>query len=323
MNKEKSVANTNKNKKGKTALIIIAVIVIIYALLQVLPYAGFSGSSKFLINEGEAPMVIAHGGAKHLYPENTVMAFEESFAMGVDVLETDLCLTKDGILITHHDLTVDATANTSGSVNSFTLKEINEMNFGYHFVDLNGEKPYESESDEETLSRLIPMTVEQMFQTFGTNTLYVMEIKDAGETGIAAAEELNRLIEHYDLQEYVCVASFHAEVIEHFSKIKDDNVNISMDYDTSFQFILLNYLGFGMFSGYEHAGLQLPPSNSGVPLDNSYISYKVHHNNMFLHYWTINDKEQMRELIEIGCDGIITDRPDLMFELLEEMGFNS
>ncbi len=318
----KNDVKIKKKQKGKILLIVLAIVIITYILLQILPYPGFGGSSNFVTAPGTAPMVIAHGGAKHLYPENTVMAFEESFAMGVDVLETDLCITKDGILITHHNLTVDATANASGKVSSFTLNEINQLNFGQHFVDLDGDKPYEDESDEEILSRLTPMTAEQMFETFGSETLYIMEIKDEGELGIAAANELNRLIEAYNMQEYVCVASFHPEVIAHFSNIKDANVNISMDFDTSAQFVILNYLGFGIFGNFEHAGLQLPPEMYGISLDNSYLSYKVHHNNMFLQYWTINDKQQMQELIAIGCDGIITDRPDLMFEVLEEMGLN-
>ncbi len=317
---EKKAKPINKNKR-RNALIIVAIIALVYVLLQILPYRGFEGTSNFKIQEGEAPLVMAHGGAKHLYPENTVMAFEESFAMGVDVLEMDLCMTKDGYLITHHNLTVDATSNASGAVNDYTLDEINAMNFGYNFVNLDGEKPFENESDPDVLNRLIPMTVEDMFSTFGADTLYVMEIKDGEDTGIAAAEELNRLINAYNLQENVCVASFNNEVIEHFKTIKHSDVDISMDFDTAAVFVGLNYSGFGMFTSFEHAGLQLPSSLYNIPLDTSYLMYKAHHNNMFLHYWTINEKEEMQKLIEIGCDGIITDRPDLMFEVLEEMGY--
>ncbi len=319
MEKVQGVEKTSKKGSKKHIALVIVSIVAIYVLLQILPYVGFKGTSKFKIEEGEPPLIIAHGGAKHLYPENTVMAFEESFAMGVDVLEMDLCLTKDGTLITHHNLTVDATSDKSGKVNDFTIEQIKQMNFGHNFVDLNGNKPFENETDVSVLSRLVPMTVEQMFETFGTDALYVMEIKDSGENGIAAAEKLNTLINEYNLQEYVCVASFDKEVMQHFSEIKNIDVNISMDFDTSAEFIILNYAGIGMFTGFEHAGLQLPTSNKGIALDNSYLVYKVHHNNMFLHYWTINDKQQMQKLIEIGCDGIITDRPDLMIELLKEM----
>ncbi len=321
MDTEVKKQSKKKVSKKRIVLISLAVFFGVYILLQILPYRGFSGESNFKIEEGEAPLVISHGGAKHLYPENTVMAFEESFEMGVDVLEMDLCMTEDGVLITHHNLTVDATANAVGEVNSFSLSEINEMNFGYNFTDIDGEMPYRDESDPEILSRLVPMTVTDMFDSFGNEALYIMEIKDGEEIGIAAAEELNRLINEYELWEYVCVASFHSEVMEHFVAIKDDRVDISMDMSAATTFVVANYLGAGIFFEFPHAGLQLPPSMSGIPLDNSYLAYKIHHNNMFLHYWTINDKEEMQRLIELGCDGIITDRPDLMIELLREMGY--
>ncbi len=322
-NKEIKENKTNKKGKKRIVFITLSIVLIVYILLQILPYNEFDGKSNFKIEDGEAPLVISHGGAKHLYPENTIMAFEESFAMGVDVLEMDLCMTKDGVLITHHNLTVDATSNEIGNVNDFTIEQIQQMNFGYNFVDINGNKPFENETDTGILSRLVPMTVEQMFDAFGKDTLYVMEIKDSGETGIAAAEKLNNLINEYNLQKHVCVASFNNEVMQHFITIKDSDVNISMDFDTAAVFVALNYAGFGMFAGFEHAGLQLPSSMYEIPLDTSYLIYKAHHNNMFLHYWTINEKEQMQELIEIGCDGIITDRPDLMFEVLQEMGYNN
>ncbi len=322
-NMTKKDAAKTKKFKGKKRIVVAVVIIVaaLYFALQVLPYNGFGGESKFKVAEGEPPLVIAHGGAKHLYPENTVMAFEESFAMGVDVLEMDLCLTKDGTLVTHHDLTVDATSNATGYVNDYTAEQIAAINFGYDFVDIDGSKPYENETDPKILSKLVPMTVEQMFETFGSQTLYIMEIKDAGETGIAAAEELNKLINEYNLQEYVCVAAFNQEVIEYFSSIKHDSVNVSMDFDTAESFIILNYLGVGMFTNFEHAGLQIPSSFGNIPLDNSYLVYKIHHNNMFLHYWTINEKQEIEKLIELGCDGIITDRPDIMIETLREMGF--
>ncbi len=315
--------NIAKNKRGILKLTIVLSIILFYLLLQIMPYKGFSGLSNFKVEEGEAPFVIAHGGSKHLYPENTVMAFEESNAMGVDVLEMDLCLTKDGILITHHNLTVDATSDASGYVNDFTYEQIISMNFGYKFVNINGDKPFENETDPLVLSRLVPMTVEQMFETFSNQTLYIMEIKDSGDIGVAAANELNSLINKYNLQENVCVAAFDQEIIQYYNTIKDDAVNVSMDFNTATSFIVLNYLGFGMFADFDYAGLQLPSSYSVIPLNTPYLMYKTHHSNMFMHYWTINNKQEMKDLIELGCDGIITDRPDLMFEALQELGYNN
>ncbi len=318
---DKQQPKLKHNKVKKILLVGLSILVISYIIIRFIPYGGFEHSSMFVKEQGEAPLVIAHGGAKHLYPENTVMAFKESFNMGVDVLEMDLCLTKDNILVTHHDLTIDATTNTTGAVRDFTYDQICGLNFGYNFVDLQGTTPYRNETSPDVLKTLVPMTVEEMFATFGDDTLYIMEIKDQGADGLAAGEELNRLIGEHSLEENVCVASFNNDVMEHFKDIKDEKVNISTDFGSAAQLIVANFFGFGRFINYEHAGLQLPTSLNIIPLDNTIISDMAHDNNMFLHYWTINDRQEMQELILLGCDGIITDRPDIMFEVLEDLGY--
>ncbi len=312
-----------KNKKPikKIVLAIFLSLLTIFILLHVLPQQGYEGTTNFMKEPNTAPLVIAHGGAKILFPENTVMAFEESYKMGVDVLEADLCLTKDNQLITHHNMTVDATSNGTGLVRDFSLEEINELNFGHKFVDMNANMPYADETSPEILQNLVPMTVKEMFSTYGDSTRYILEIKDSGEDGIIAAEELNRLINEYSLQEYVCVASFHKEVMEYFKSIKHEDVNITTDFDTAFNFIASGIFGLDRFLEHDYAGFHLPSGYGAIPLDNNFIISLAKDNNMFLHYWTINDKEEMRQLILLGCDGIMTDRPDLMLEVLDELGY--
>ncbi|WP_249029905.1 glycerophosphodiester phosphodiesterase [Tannockella kyphosi] len=297
------------------------VIIMVYALLQVVPYGSGVETTPFKVEQGEAPLVIAHGGAKLLYPENTVYAFENVYDMGVDVLETDLCLTADGQLITHHNLTIDDYTNYSGYVNDYTYDELKEMNYGYNFESLDGEYVYRDTTDEELLAQLVPMEVQDMFTRYGTDVLYIMEIKDDGENGKIAADLLNEYIVTYGLQEYVCVASFDEETLAYFNEIKDPSIITSMDEPTAYDFIISNLVGYGFFMDFDAAGLQLPLEQSGIDLTNFYVMYKIHHNNMFVHYWTINDYDDMIMLIEKGADGIITDRPDLLFEALEEMGY--
>ena len=67
--------------------------------------------------------------------------------------------------------------------------------------------------------------------------------------------------------------------------------------------------------------IAIPTSNSGVNLASKRVIKSAHRRKMAVHYWTINDKEEMKKLIELGADGLITDRPDLMKEVLEELGF--
>src|SRR5687767_1126741 len=85
----------------------------------------------FLIEAGEAALNVAHRGGRLLFPENTLVAFDSAVAMNVDVLELDVCLTKDSVLVTIHDITIDRTSDSIGNVIDFTFAELQQFNFGY------------------------------------------------------------------------------------------------------------------------------------------------------------------------------------------------
>ena len=303
---------------------ILLVVLVIYVGLQIIPYNKNKIDNPFKIEKGEKPLVMAHGGGKELNPENTWMSFNYAMELGVDCLEMDLRMTKDGILITHHNEDIDDYTLETGLVHDYTYEELSSFNFGYYFKDLDGNYPYRELSDDELKQYdglLIPATVEEIFQKWGDSILYCIEIKDDEELGKQAADELLRLIEKYEVEAVVCIASFHKEIADYFSSIAPDTIVTSFDLTTATDFVKANYIGYGFFTDYVHEGFQLPTEKYNIPLDLGYLIYKIHHNDMFVHYWTIDDPEEMRELIEKGCDGIITDRPDLMIQVLEEMGY--
>lgn len=297
------------------------VLISVYTMLQILPYRNDKEDTVFRVGEGDRPLVIAHGGAKKLYPENTVLAFDEVYKMGVDVIETDLCMSKDGVLLTHHNQTIDQTSNQKGKVSDYTYNELKQFNFGYRFKDIHGNMPYREVHDEMVKEKLVPMRVEDMFARYGDQVAYIMEIKDDGELGKKAARELNDLIQKYGLEKQVCVASFDKKVLDYFLKIRDPEIITSLDYDSATDFVIANLVGYGIFMKHEGYGMQLPMKERNIPLDEKYLIWKIHKNDMFVHYWTVDDPKDMKKLIQNGADGIITDRPDLLFEVLEELGY--
>lgn len=296
----------------------------LYVLLQVVPYGKPTINTPFKIEQGSRPLVIAHGGAKLMNPENTVMAFNYAMDIGVDSLEMDLRLTQDNQLITYHNDYLEDFSTLSGKPIDFTYDEIITHNFGVNFTNLDGNRPYQDLSEEELLSydgTLAPANLEHLFQQYGDTTLYVCEIKDDGEIGMRAADRLLELIQQYNLEEEIIVASFHKEVLDYFRSIAPDSVLTSFDMSTATDFIIANYAGYGLFTNYKHSGLQLPLSEYNIPLNTSYLTYKIHKNNKFVHYWTINEVDDMKKVIRNGADGIITDRPDILIPLLDEMGY--
>ena len=88
------------------------------------------------------PLLFGHRGASAKAPENTLSAFERAVAAGVDVLELDVHLSKDGVVVVHHDARVDRTTNASGEVRGFAFSELRALDAGYRFVDAEGQHSF-------------------------------------------------------------------------------------------------------------------------------------------------------------------------------------
>ena len=340
----------------KISLFAIVGLFLLLALLNALPVApGFSGDNIWRVEEGGRPMIIPHGGAKELYPENTVYSYEMLYQKEYDVFEIDLCLTADNRLITHHDIDIYSTTGQEGvRIIDKKYEELLEYNFARNFVNLEGEKPYTNVSDHVEKG-LIPANLESLFEKY-PDMLYILEIKDTvdnsgEEVFIVAVDVLIDLIIDYNMQDKVIMASFDDEVVYYFRERSDNRLMTGSGLTKSTIFVALSMLNLDFFYKPKDAALMLPIKDEirepflstvkRVPAflrnylfyyddeDGKYytdvaregIVNDAHRHNMAIFYWTVNDKETMRKLINMNVDGIITDRPDIMRELLEEMGF--
>ena len=270
--------------------------------------------NPFVLEKGERPLIIAHGGAKELFPENTIQAFEGVTEIGVDVLEMDIRLTKDGILITHHDETVDRMSDGTGKVIDHTLEEMEQLNMGFTFEDIEGNMPYKDSPAQIA-------TLETIFERFGDYTLNI-ELKDKDQDGYKAADELYRLLTKHGMTEQVLIASFHDDVLSYFYEISEGTVFISTAKGETTTFVITGKTFTGMFYFPEAVAVQIPMKQSGLNLATRRVIGSAHNHNMGVHYWTINDPEDMEKLINRGADGLITDRPDLMRQVLIDMGYS-
>ncbi|GAB4411296.1 MAG: glycerophosphodiester phosphodiesterase [Bacteroidia bacterium] len=277
------------------------------------PGQPFTDTNPYRIAEGGRPWVIAHGGAKALFPENTLLAFEGAWAIGVDALEIDLQLTRDGVLICHHDDDIDGMSDGTGLLLDLDYADLAPYNFGHDFQALDGSYPYRD--------TLIPAPqLEEVLQRF-PDAQFIVELKNRGESGRKAAEVLRNLIARYDLYDRIIVASFHDETLDYFREQTNDQVLLSSAESETEDFVFSGLSGMEFLYRPGAVAVQIPTSSAGINLASSRIVASAHRRDMAVHYWTINDKEEMRNLIGLGADGLITDRPDLMWEVLREMGF--
>ena len=292
---------------------ILFLILVIYLFLQVFTFKKERKARKVFRN-GKFPLIFAHRGSSNLFPENTELAFVNSFAMGVDAFETDIRLTKDGKIITQHNEDIDEATDGTGKVIDYTYDELKEFNFGYRFKDINGNAPYV----ENRVNGLYPMEVSDFFRQFGDNVVYSIDIKDDGENGIKSAELLYKFVKEYKLEKNVIFASFNEENLKHLRKISHGEIIISGSMEKTKEFVYSSYFGYDGFKKFNTHAMMIPRFEK-LPLDTKYLIYKIHRHNMAVCYWTIDTEEEMRMLIDKKVDGIITDRVDLLLKIKEEM----
>ncbi len=270
--------------------------------------------NPYLIEKGDAPWIIAHGGLKKMFPENTMTAFDGAVGLGVDALEMDITLTKDNQLVTHHDLTIDRMSDGSGNVRDYTHEELLGFNFGHGFRDLDGNLSYRDQFVEIGL-------LEHVMEKYGHLYPLMIEIKDKGEDGKLAGEILYSMIEDYSIMNSVIVFSFDKEVMDHFYEISNGEIVIGSSQEETEDFVFSGLSGMEYLYRPKASVVAIPLKAAGIPLDMKRIINSAHRRNMAVHYWTIDDPEVMKDLILKGVDGIMTDRADVMQEVLKELGF--
>lgn len=296
---------------------VVAVLAVAWLTAQVVPPLGaVPGRNPFRAREDGRPRVIAHGGGLGSQPENTLEAFAASAALGCDMLEMDVRLTKDGVLVTHHDATVARTSNGTGAVIDHTLAELKTLNFGHRFRDASGAQVY-----RERQARLA--TVEELFERFGSLPM-VIELKDRGEPGRHAGVALASLIAKYRRTNQVLVASFDDATLDAFREATGRRVPTASAKGQTRQLVLLSLLRLDRLwpGGAVAAEVPSDPREaSGFKLARPGFIRAAHARNMAVHYWTVNDADEMRRLIRMGADGLITDYPDRLKKVLAENGY--
>jgi glycerophosphoryl diester phosphodiesterase len=250
------------------------------------------------------PVAIAHRGSRLLWPENTMEAFSGAVALGYRHLETDLHLTRDGTLVCFHDHTVDRTTDGSGQVSELTFDELGKLDAGYRHVG--------SEGPVFRGKGLRVPSLEEAVLTF-PDVAFVVDLKTEHLVG-----PLKDLIDRLALHDRLIVGSFSDRRLDEFRAVAGSRVATSTGAAASRSWLLASRLGRGVRS--DAAALQLPRRSRGVKVVDSRLIEAAHGLGLQVHVWTVNRPAEMVEMLDLGVDGIITDRPDLLKDLLIERG---
>jgi glycerophosphoryl diester phosphodiesterase len=302
---------TRLRKVVKRVGIGVGVLIALYLLLTVIARLMVDGKDDVAFFEARAgdhrPLVFAHQGGEGIRPENTRIAFRESLAVGADVLDTDVHMTRDGVLVLIHDESVDRTSDGSGEVRDLTLAELRELDFGYHFTTDGGETfPYRGTG--QTI-----MTVEELFSEF-TDTRFGIEIK---QTPATAATGLCELVREFGYEHRVLVSSFSQENMDAF-RDSCPSVATSGTKGEVTRFYIFQLLRLNGFYSPPFDSLQVPEYENGTHVLTGSFVNAARRWNLPVVPWTIDEPEDFDRIIrDFDPDGINTNYPDRLVASVE------
>jgi glycerophosphoryl diester phosphodiesterase len=279
---------------------------------------------------------ISHQGGEIEAPSNTMFAFKTSVAKGADVLELDVHATSDRELVVIHDATVDRTTGGTGRIDAMTLDEIHALDASYWFVPGCGTCADEAESRYAyrgfaTGDRVIPKSLRRFAPAdFGIPTLRAVleafpnmliniEIKATAPDTQPYEQELANLLAEFGRGSDTIVVSFLDHAVEAFKAFNSD-VDTAAGTGQTGLFWATTQGPLPGAPNPRHQALQVPIVFEGVTVVTPEFVEKAHANDLAVHVWTIDDVETMEWLIEIGVDGIMTNRPRLLEAVLARTG---
>jgi len=255
------------------------------------------------------PLSIAHRGCAGEAPENTLPAFERALAQGAGVLESDVHLTRDGVPVLIHDASVDRVTNGSGAVAELSLEALRRCDAGYRFSPDGGRShPYRDRG-------VTVPSLEEAFLHFPT-ARFNLELKAAGSALIDAALEL---VVKYRREPITLLTSAEDEIMlalrDQLGRLANPIAQGASEHDVR-EFLRCAAAGIEPPPG--PMALQIPPTFAGQPLVSAPLIEFAHARGVQVHVWTINEPAEMHRLLDLGADGIITDFPARLAEVIRE-----
>jgi glycerophosphoryl diester phosphodiesterase len=238
---------------------------------------------------------LAHRGAKEVTPENTLPAFERALEMGAHGIELDVQLTFDDVPVIMHNFKLDETTDGEGTIPEHTLEQLKAFDAGAHF-------------GEEFAGTEIP-TLAEVLEAF-PEAIVNVELKSLtlNDTGLERA--VIDVVREHQAEGRVIVSSFNPFCLRRMSNLASD-LPLGQLNDPELPFLLRK--GVTLWRVKRQA---IHPYYTMV--DQKFVN-AAHNKGRRVNAWTVNESDEMRRLIDLGVDGVITDRPDVLHSVLNEM----
>jgi glycerophosphoryl diester phosphodiesterase len=265
------------------------------------PPAGVKSSALTrcpVVFASDRPLVFAHRGGAKLAPENTLPAIDNGIALGAEGLEIDVQLSAEGIPVVIHDTTLDRTTDRVGPVNAFTAAELGRVDAGYRF-EVDGQHPFRGQGIgvpllDDVLSR-------------HPNTRVIVEMKgDRPELARAVAASIRKA----NAVDRTCVGSFYQGAIDAI-RAEYPEVTTSASQSEARWTLHRAWVRWPWVSARPYAAFQVPEYAGRLRVVSPAFIRQVHKQGHVLQVWVVNERDDIRRLLDWGVDGIISDRPDI------------
>lgn len=251
---------------------------------------------------GPGPVALAHRGGGLEAPENSRAAIEHMRSVGLRYLETDVRTTADGVVVLFHDETLDRTTDGTGPVSARTWAELSRVR------NAAGEAP---------------LRLEEVLADYPDLHLNI-DAKDD-----AAVDRLVGIVADADAHERVCLASFYDQRIQRLRRAFDGVVCTSLARGETARLVAAAYQPAAVrrralrgVPGPERGAraIQVPERLRGIRVLTPAVIRAAHERGLDVHVWTVNDEADMRRLLAMGVDGLVSDRPTALRSVLEARG---
>jgi len=253
--------------------------------------------------------IVAHRGDSAFFPENTIPAFKSAAELGVDCIETDVHLTSDGVCVIWHDDTLERLTGGNGLVSEKSYKELLTMDAGNMFTMDNGKTyPYREKGIKiATFNEALKAIPKMRFN---------VDLKD---NNLDLVKEFAKIVRDNNAEDRVLGASFHDIILKKI-RIIIPEIASSFSQKEMLKIVMLDKLGLLRFyKNFSADAAQIPEYSGKLKVLTKSLLKTFHKNGVKVHIWTINKKEDMIRLFDMGIDTIMTDNPRLLLETINRM----
>ena len=253
-----------------------------------------------------APVAIAHRGGAEDAPENTIEAFGAAVAMGYRFLETDAHVTRDGVVVAFHDPRLDRITDRTGAIASLPIAEVEAADAGFAFSP-DGGRSFPFRGRGVRVPRLETLLLRW------PDARVNIDPKDD-----AAVEPLVALLDGLDAWDRVNMGSFSDRRLRQIRALSRGRACTSMGPHAVAVARAAALAGRMPRQGADC--VQVPIRVGRIRIVTAGFVRAAHRAGLPVHVWTVNDPAAMRELLELGVDGVMTDRPRVLRDVLAERG---